>query len=92
MAGGVTPGNYIGCAQLKLMIGTMLLNHNSFLPQAPHTSECPRDLIVAVGDLGRSPRMMNQARAPRARGWSWALAGCNLVMEPAVAEEGRDRA
>ncbi len=32
-------------------------------------------LIVVLGDLGRSPRMLNHARALRARGWAVTLAG-----------------
>jgi len=38
-------------------------------------AECPRALIVALGDLGRCPRMLNHARALRARGWAVTLAG-----------------
>ncbi len=51
----------------------------------------PRALVIILGDLGRSPRMMNHARALRARGWSVTLAGYgtnppppDLGLDPAV--------
>jgi len=36
---------------------------------------CPRAPVVALSDLGRSPRMINHARALRGRGRAAALAG-----------------
>jgi len=39
-------------------------------------------LIVVFGDLGRSPRMLNHARALRGRGWSVTLAGYNETELP----------
>jgi beta-1,4-mannosyltransferase len=61
------------------------------LPPPPHATDCPRGLIVTLGDLGRSPRMINHARALRARGWAVTLAGYgenppppDLAADPAV--------
>jgi len=45
------------------------------------TSQCSA-LIVVLGDLGRSPRMLNHARALRARGWEVTLAGYNQTSLP----------
>lgn len=62
-----------------------------FLTRISHTAACPRALVIVLGDLGRSPRMMNHARALRARGWAVTLAGYgenppppDLAMDPAV--------
>lgn len=62
-----------------------------FLTRISHTAPCPRALVIVLGDLGRSPRMMNHARALRARGWAVTLAGYgenpappDLATDPAV--------
>jgi len=47
----------------------------------------PAALIVVLGDLGRSPRMVNHARALLARGWHVALAGYDENPLPAELRE-----
>lgn len=41
----------------------------------PDASRCVQVLIIVLGDLGRSPRMLNHARVMRRRGWAVTLAG-----------------
>lgn len=57
----------------------------------PRAAAPPRALIIVLGDLGRSPRMLNHARALRSRGWQVTLTGYgvnppspDLVQDPGV--------
>jgi len=43
----------------------------------------PAALVVVLGDLGRSPRMLNHAPALLARGWAVTLAGLRETELPA---------
>jgi len=75
VARSVASGNYIRRIQSGLSNWTTRPNHNSNLLPMPNATESARALIIVMGDLGRSPRMLNHARALRARGWAVTLAG-----------------
>lgn len=64
----------------------MSAKHNSDLV-AKFLMRCasrPHVVVIVLGDLGRSPRMLNHARAFRERGWRVTLAG---ALENALPED-----
>lgn len=82
MTRSITPGNDICFVQFGLSNQTTRPNHNSNLIPLPNAAKCARALIIVMGDLGRSPRMINHARALRSRGWWVTLAGYGVNAPP----------